>query len=271
MFGMSHSRGISGLLSFRTQLPFDRLAEWKDVRGLDVTDQQRLLRDPTVREQLIKAAHHGDYGPAVGAEARKPDYDMIRVWQRPVPPNPTVAELSYQRGVDPVELMIDLALETNFDQFFLQPMHLYPHDDLVKVMKHPRTVMTFSDSGAHVSQIADASIHTHLLAYWVRDQEAFTLEEAVRMLTYVPATVWGFADRGLIREGFVADLNVFDPNTIGPRMPVVVNDLPGGAVRLMQKADGIAATVVSGEVLLRNGEHTGALPGRLLRNTAFQG
>ena len=85
------------------------------------------------------------------------------------------------------------------------------------------------------------------------------------MLTFDTATHWGFADRGLIREGFAADLVVFDPETIGPEMPEVVNDLPAGAKRLTQRCRGIAATVVNGEVLLRDGKHTGALPGRLLR------
>ena len=88
--------------------------------------------------------------------------------------------------------------------------------------------MTFSDSGAHLSQIADASIHTHLLGYWVRDRQEFTLEEAVRMLTLAPAMAWGFADRGLLREGMVADLNVFDPERVGPAVPEVVRDLPAG-------------------------------------------
>jgi N-acyl-D-amino-acid deacylase len=85
------------------------------------------------------------------------------------------------------------------------------------------------------------------------------------MLTLVPATYWGFAERGLVREGFVADLVVFDPDTIAPELPEVVHDLPAGARRLVQRARGIAATIVGGEVLLRDGKHTGALPGRLLR------
>ena len=87
----------------------------------------------------------------------------------------------------------------------------------------------------------------------------------MRILTLVPASQWGFADRGLVREGLVADLLVFDPQTIGPEMPEVVNDLPAGARRLVQRARGIAATVVNGEIVLRDGKHTGALPGRLLR------
>jgi N-acyl-D-aspartate/D-glutamate deacylase len=81
----------------------------------------------------------------------------------------------------------------------------------------------------------------------------------------LPATLWGFADRGLVREGFAADLVVFDPDTIAPEMPEVAHDLPAGTRRLVQRARGIAATVVNGEVLLRDGKHTGALPGQLLR------
>jgi N-acyl-D-aspartate/D-glutamate deacylase len=99
----------------------------------------------------------------------------------------------------------------------------------------------------------------------VRERQAFTLEQAVRMLSFVPATQWGFADRGLIREGMAADLVVFDPETVGPQMPEVTNDLPAGARRLVQRASGFAATIVNGEVMLRDGKPTGALPGQLLR------
>ena len=180
-------------------------------------------------------------------------------------PHRSVAEVARERGVDPVEAMIDLALEKDLERFFLQPIANEDQDHALELMKHPRTVVTFSDSGAHVSQIMDASLQTHLLSHWVRAKQAFTLEEAVRMLSFEPATHWGFADRGLIREGMAADLLVFDPDTIAPEMPEVVRDLPAGARRLVQRARGIAATVVNGEVVLRDGKPTGALPGRLLR------
>ena len=88
------------------------------------------------------------------------------------------------------------------------------------------------------------------------------------MLTLEPASAFGFHDRGLLREGLVADLVVFDPERVAPRLPEVVNDLPGGARRLLQRADGIAASVVAGQVLMRDGKHTGALPGRILRGAA---
>ena len=137
--------------------------------------------------------------------------------------------------------------------------------EALELMKHPRSVVTFSDSGAHVSQIMDASLQTHLLSHWVRDKQAFTLEEAVKMLTCDNATQFGFHDRGLLREGMAADIVVFDPDTIAPRMPEVVTDLPAQAKRLRQKADGMRATIVNGQVVLRDNEPTGNNPGRLLR------
>ena len=128
-----------------------------------------------------------------------------------------------------------------------------------------RSVVTFSDAGAHVSQIMDNSLQTHLLSYWVREKQAFTLEQTIRKITYETASHWGFADRGLVREGFAADLVVFDPDTVAPKLPELRHDLPQGGRRLFQRAQGIAATLVNGVVLLRDGEATGCLPGRLLR------
>jgi len=265
VFGLTHPRGIGNMSSFRTKLPFDTLAEWRPVRALPLEEQRRLLVDPDIRKKLVWSAQHGEYGRAIGAEARKPDFERMRVLDRPVPPNPSVADLARQRGVDPVELIIDLALETDFDQFFIQTFSPFDYDVVKRAMKHPRTVPTFSDAGAHVSQMADFSIHTHLLAHWVRDRGDFTLEEAVRLLTLAPARAWGLHDRGLIREGLVADVNVFDPARLGPEMPTLQYDLPGGEKRIVQKAGGILATLVAGEVTQRTGEPTGARPGRLIR------
>lgn len=265
LFGLTHSRGIGSLSSFRTQLPFDRLGPWAEVRGLPFDEMDKALRDPEVRRRLVWSANHGPYGEAIGAEARKPDFERMQVLDAPVPPYRTVAEVARERGVDPVELMIDLALETDFTQFFVQSFAPFDYDVVKAAMKHPRTVMSFSDAGAHVSQISDCSIQTHLLAHWVRDRQDFTLEEAVRMMTLAPARAWGFHDRGMVREGMVADLNVFDPQRVGPAMPEVAHDLPAGEPRIVQKATGFLATLVGGEIVHLRGEHTGALPGRLLR------
>jgi N-acyl-D-aspartate/D-glutamate deacylase len=265
MFAQVHSRSLSALLSFKTQLPFDRLSVWKELRALPLDEQRQRLRDPEVRRRLVAASGERDDRRPVGTEARPADYDWLFVFDTVEGPHRSVAEVARERGQHPAETMVDLALDKDLDLFFLQPVANEDQDIALELMRHPRTVTTFSDSGAHVSQLMDSSLQTHVLSHWVRDRHAFTLEQAVRMLTLVPATLWGFADRGLLREGMAADLVVFDPDTIAAEMPEVVDDLPAGARRLVQKTRGVAATVVNGEVLLRDGRHTGALPGRLLR------
>jgi N-acyl-D-aspartate/D-glutamate deacylase len=213
----------------------------------------------------VAAAHHGDYGKAIGAEAPKPNWDIFKVYDRSLPPYPSMAEVAAARRADPVECMINLALERDMKLFFISTLDRVVEDDLLQIMRHPSTVMSFSDAGAHASQIVDACIHSHLLAHWARDKQAFPIEEAVRMVTFAPARFWGFADRGLIQPGCIADMNVIDLARLSPGMPSVAHDLPGGAPRLVMKAEGIVATLVAGRVLMREGEHSGELSGQLLR------
>ena len=265
MFAQVHSRALTIVLSFKTTLPFDRLPVWRELRVLSLEQQTLRLRDAELRRRLVEAARERDERRPIGAEARPASYEWIFVMDTPEGPHRSVAAVARERGIDPVEAIIDLALEKDLDRFFLQPIANENQEHALELMKHPRTVVTFSDSGAHVSQIMDASLQTHLLSYWVRAKQALALEQAVRMLSFEPATHWGFTDRGLVREGMAADLLVFDPETIAPEMPEVVRDLPAGARRLTQRARGIAATVVNGEIVLRDGKPTGALPGQLLR------
>ena len=265
MTGMTHPRGIGTMSSFKSQLPFDTLPEWAQARadGQEVFFQR--LRDPKTRLALIDVARNAQYSATFGGEARPPVFERMQVLESPVPPHRTVAEVAAERGIDPVEAMVDLGLESNFEVFFVQTMSSFDEVAVVRSMKSPGTVMTFSDSGAHVSQMSDASIFTHLLAYWVRERGEFALEEAVQMMTSAPAQAWGFTDRGVLREGLAADINIFDPGTVAPALPTLAHDLPSGARRIVQKATGFLATIVAGEVTVRDGQSTGATPGRLLR------
>lgn len=184
--GVTHPRGICNWASFLTRTPFDGLDGWREVRTRPLDEQRVLLKDPAVRERLVHAALHAELADGTGAEARRPDYDQMRVLVSPTPPWPTVNELAAERGVDPVTLILDLAVEADLDRFFVQPLGPFDPDDVAELLAHPRTVTGFSDSGAHVSQMADASITTHVLAYWVRQREAFSFEEAVRSMTCWP-------------------------------------------------------------------------------------
>jgi N-acyl-D-amino-acid deacylase len=271
MFAQVHSRSLSVVFSFETRLPFDRLPEWREVRRRPLDEQRALLRDADVRRRLVKAAAEAEWGRAVGAEARKPDYEWMMLMEDPCGPHRPIAEFAREGGVDPVEALIQVALERDLKAFFVQPLFNENFDHVLEMMKHPRSVVTFSDSGAHVSQIMDSSLQTQVLAYWVRRRQALTLEEGVRMLSFEPASAWGLHERGLLREGLAADVIVFDPDRVAPDMPEVVNDLPAGARRLRQKATGFDASIVNGQVVLRDAEHTGAHPGRVLRGPLAAG
>lgn len=265
MTGMTHPRGIGTMSSFRSQLPFDALPEWSEARSHGQEAFFDLLRDPLARRGLVDAANHATYTNTFGGEARPPVFERLQVLETPLPPHRTVAEVAAERGIDPVEAMIELGVESDFNVFFVQTMAPFDEAAVLRAMKSPGTVMTFSDSGAHVSQMSDASIFTHFLAYWVRERREFELEQAVQMMTSAPALAWGFDDRGEIREGMAADLTIFDPEVVAPELPTLAHDLPAGARRIVQKSRGFLATVVAGEVTIRNGELTGATPGRLVR------
>jgi N-acyl-D-aspartate/D-glutamate deacylase len=263
--GQVHSREFLSVIGFPTNLPFDKLPEWRELRAKPLAEQQAALADPALRARLVEIADRGQFTDGIGAEVRAPRYELIRVLDGPAGPYRTVADIAHERNVSPVEVMIDASVANGMQQFFAQPFANFDMDAVLAMVKHPRTVVAVSDSGAHVSQIIDASIPTDLLSHWVRHEQALTWEEGIRLLTFDPARTWGFHDRGLIGEGYLADLVVFDPDSVAPGLPEMATDLPAGAKRLKQKATGIAATVVNGQVLLRDGEHTGALPGRLLR------
>jgi len=271
MWGQTTTRSINAIFSLKSYLPFDVLPAWRELRRLPLAEQKRRLADPATRRQLV-ADEAGmkprdnvfQGGGAATTDPRRPDYANLYAMKGVDWDDPTIAALSARLGRHPVEVMIDLVL-ANEDQVFVQPLVNEDPDHVLGMLRHGRTLATFSDSGAHVCQEMGSSLQTHLLSYWVRRRQAFTLEEAVRKLTFDNASAWEIHDRGLVRAGFRADLVVFDERSVRPAMPTVQTDLPGGARRLVQKAEGITATVVNGQLTLENGESTGRTPGLLLR------
>ena len=272
MYGQSHTREFLSMMNFATNLPFEKLPQWAEFRKQPVPAQLSALRaDAALRGRLADEAMNFPYvNNAIGSEVRPPNWDAMRVFNSGLPPYQSVTDVARARGVSPAQAVIDLSVESDFGQFFAQPFANHDIENVLELLSHPQVVVGVSDSGAHVSQIIDSSIPTFLLGYWVRTRQAITWERAIRMLTYDAASLWGFADRGLLREGFRADLAVIDPATVAPGLPHAVNDLPAGAKRLVQKGVGIKATTVNGRVFMRDNEHTGALAGRLLRaSTAY--
>ena len=201
---------IAGVvLSFETHLPYDRMPVWRQFRKMPLAEQEAALRNPEMRRKLVAAAHQepGEESRAVGAEPRVMSYRHTYLMDRTLPPFRSIAQLAQEQDKDPVEVIIDAALDKHLKQFFFQTIANDDLDMVLEIMRHPRAVPTFTDSGAHVSQLMDASMHSFVLAYWVRERQALTLEEAIRMMTFVPAYHWGLGKRGLLREGWAADVN----------------------------------------------------------------
>jgi N-acyl-D-aspartate/D-glutamate deacylase len=178
-----------------------------------------------------------------------------------------MVEIGRAQGKTPLEAMLDLAIAENLDTQFL--IHGFTNGDEEAVRgltTNPYVLTGGSDGGAHVAFLCQVTYSSFLLSHWVREKKALTLEQAVRKLTFDPAVLLGIPQRGLLKEGMAADLTVFDPDKVQAREKEFVRDLPGGAARLVARADGYRYTVVNGQVLLRDGEPTGACPGRVLRS-----
>jgi N-acyl-D-aspartate/D-glutamate deacylase len=271
MFGQGTTRSINAIFSLRSYLPFDVLPAWRPLRALPLDEQKKQLRDPAVRRALVEAESRMkprdnvfQGGGAATTDPRKPDYANLFALKGVDWDDPTVEQLAKARGQHPVEVMIDLSLADD-NQVYVQPLVNETPDDVLGILKHPNTLATFSDSGAHVCQEMGSSLQTHLLSYWVRKRGAFTLEEAVKKLTHDNAKAWELRDRGQVGEGYRADLVLFEADRIRPCLPTVEKDLPGGARRRVQKAEGIKATVVNGAVAFQDGEATGAYAGHVLK------
>jgi N-acyl-D-amino-acid deacylase len=139
-------------------------------------------------------------------------------------------------------------------------------DAVDTMLHHPTVMLGLGDAGAHVGQIMDASLPTFFLSHWVRDRGTFSVEDGVRRLTSDTAAVFGIDDRGVVREGSFADVNVLDLAALRLPLPEYVHDFPGGAGRFVQRSAGYDATIVNGRVFMEAGEPTGELAGILLRS-----
>jgi N-acyl-D-aspartate/D-glutamate deacylase len=191
-----------------------------------------------------------------------PDYEPA--------PETSVLRLATSRGIEPAELLLDLLAENDGRNFLYTPFSNYADGNLDacgEMLAHPLTVLGLGDGGAHVGLISDASFPTYALSHWARDRAhgRLPLGQVVEQLTSVTAGAVGLPDRGVLAPGLRADLNVIDFDHLACAAPVMAYDLPAGGKRLLQGSHGYCATLVAGTVTYRDGEPTGALPGRLVR------
>jgi N-acyl-D-aspartate/D-glutamate deacylase len=171
------------------------------------------------------------------------------------------------QGKSIIDAFLDLVVEEQLDTGFLQGENNTDKAAMSTILNYPNAIIGLSDGGAHVQFHGGYGYSTRLLGHWVRQEHIMPLEQAVRRLTFESASTFGIFDRGLLRPGMVADITIFDPDTVRPLPADIVHDFPAGGWRMRELAEGIHYTIVNGQVLLDNGQHTGALPGRIVKNS----
>ena len=253
---------------FDMQEPFvlESLPVFHAVSAADRAGKIRLYRDAAFRRGFIDTVESEMAGPFPGMVRRTV---ISYAPHAPALEGRNLVAVAQERGVHPVEALLDIALESDLVARFRAAVMNYDEDEVAELLQNPYTVIGLSDAGAHASQLCDACFSTHLLGHWVREKRVLGLEDAVRMLTARPAEVMGISDRGRLATGLAADVVVFDPATVGASPLRRVHDLPAGAPRLVSDATGIEALVVNGKLVRQHGRDVvdakGPLPGRVLR------
>ncbi|MFZ5930604.1 MAG: N-acyl-D-amino-acid deacylase family protein [Pseudomonadota bacterium] len=272
MKGQVAARPICLLLGLQaTMNPFSNHATYRTIADLPLNARVAKMRDPQFRAQILSEKPKGN--PLLTGIF----YSMHKIFPLGDPPDyeppveKSVKALAQARGVTPEELVYDMILEDDGKALLYAPLANYTANNLDvsrEMILSPHTAFGLGDGGAHCSVICDASFPTTHLIHWGRDRtrgEKLPLEYLVKRQTQDTAKLVGFLDRGVIAPGMKADLNVIDFDNLTLGAPHIVFDLPAGGQRLIQKASGYKYTIVSGEVTFKDGESTGALPGRLLR------
>jgi N-acyl-D-aspartate/D-glutamate deacylase len=245
---------------FLEQVPF-----WRAVMAKPIDDRRRLFGDAGFRAELGRQTGF----VAALAQAwdrlycRLPARAELRQWQ-----DRSVAEIAAARGATPLDAFCDLVLEDDLRTQW--GVVLMNHDERAvgELLRHPAGLLALSDAGAHVDTLCDQGFTTYLLGHWVRELGALPLEEAVRLLTSVPADRYGLRGRGRLVPGAAADVVLFDPARVAMRPTEMVHDLPRGERRLLQRADGIVTVLVNGQAVVADGAPADRRPGRVLRGGA---
>ena len=268
-------RPIGILLGLQgSQNPFSGAPSYKAIAHLPLADRVAAMRDPAVRARILSEDRvTGSTFPLITR------LSFSRMFPFSDPPNyapereSSIAAAAAREGRSPEEVAYDMLLADEGMGFIFAALTNYADFTLgasAELLRHPNTIVGLSDGGAHVGFISDGSFPTFLLAYWGRDRREGTvpLPELVRRQTSDTARAVGLTDRGVLAPGMKADINVIDFDALALERPAMVWDLPAGGRRLLQGARGYVATINGGQVTYRNGEATGALPGRLVRSEA---
>jgi N-acyl-D-aspartate/D-glutamate deacylase len=246
---------------------FEGLAAWKPALSLKGEKYKSLLAEKSFRDAIrAELAHPAPFRLFNG------DWDKVYVEHAELPRNrrwnqETMADIARQSGADPLDAMLDLAIEEDLDTEFSALLLNSDEQAVGEMLRHPYSLVSLSDAGAHLTLFNDAGFGLHLLGHWVREKHVLSLEEAVRRLTSHPAEVFGIQDRGTLKAGKHADLMLFDPARVNRGPKKRVQDLPGGGTRLITPALGVHGVWVNGTRIAdaKGLRPLDGLPGKVLR------
>jgi len=249
---------------------FRGLPTWHPILLMSDEEKLRLYADPEIRAKLHEEAVVNKPDSAVGIS--KTWWNYIWVNEPALEKNKwmqfkSVGQIAETEGKRVIDAFLDLVVEEKLETRFLQAENNIDDEALSRILTHPNAVIGLGDGGAHVQFHGGYGYITKLLGEWVREKQVMSLEQAVRRLTFDSASTFGLYDRGLLRPGMAADIAIFDPATVKCGKEEVVHDFPAGGWRIKETSEGVTHTIVNGQVLLEDKKHTGALPGRVLRNS----
>ncbi|MBT4687115.1 MAG: amidohydrolase family protein [Rhodospirillaceae bacterium] len=258
----STARGIGVLFGFQNRTPFDRAPAWRALRGMSLPEKLAKLRNSEYRASMVEQAL-ADMPPMEFEDLFLMSHDAPRY---DLDPSQSLTVQATQLNMSVPDAFIELSIRDNGLALFNFPF-LNPEMTAVERMLHdPNVVLGLGDSGAHCGQIMDASLPTYFLTYWVKERRAFSIENAIHKLTGEPAALYDMKGRGILAPGAFADINVIDFDKLHLRGPEFVHDFPTGAGRYIQKSEGYRQMFVNGQLFMENGEHAGALAGKVLRS-----
>ena len=244
---------------------------WHPILLASDDEKLRAYADPEVRRKLHEEMIEWKVEIPGGTISRD-WYNYIWVEEPTLEKNKwmvgkTLADIAKQQNKGIIDSFLDLVVEEKLQTRLLQAENNIDDEALSKILTHPNAVIGLGDGGAHVQFHGGYGYITKLLGEWVREKQVMSLEQAVRRLTFDSASTFGLYDRGLLRPGMAADIAIFDPATVNCGKEEVVHDFPAGGWRIKETSEGVTHTIVNGQVLLEDKKHTGALPGRVLRNS----
>jgi N-acyl-D-amino-acid deacylase len=263
-YPLCNARLFNNRLTMKNAQVFDDLPTWKAILFLPLEARIAAIKDPETRKKMRYEAVEETKSSRFSRR-----WDLVYLINAIKSENKhlekkSVAEIAKIRNQDIIDAFLDLSLEEGLDTEFQTSSTNGDEKAVAEIIKSPYVLVGQSDAGAHLIYDAGFGYATRLLGYWVREKQIMTVEEAVRKLTFMVASIFGLPDRGLLRRGMAADLCVFDPATVRECDAEMVQDLPGNEKRFIQKAVGIEMTIVNGQVLVEKEKHTGALPGTVL-------